>query len=331
MRCSNPLSTLLTPRLIIHMSQVDQATPDTVLFISTPPRMSTSSAAAVRYVLTLANPASDARSASLGGLLATALHKKGVRGVVTSGRCRDLAELRALDFPVRWLGTCLTRSVSFCAVCSARATPPADNHSRRSSRAATPSSASRPSRAPPDSKSRSLSRLPRPPLHPTSTSRQPQYTPSTSSSPTSTAWSSFDRTCLRRRWSWPRRVVRWMSGAGRICWRARASKRRSRSIGGSRGALYGQCAALRSRDIGVDVSVPFLAHRVPTDGVRCRPGYVVSHCLLACPACGQRKCRRARRWRRGVTFSTSSRRLLPPRKLFGLLRRFFLVSCKATF
>ncbi|BGP30296.1 hypothetical protein JCM10296v2_002050 [Rhodotorula toruloides] len=58
---------------------VDEATPDSVLFISTPPH---------------------AKSASLGGLLATALHKKGVRGVVTSGRCRDLAELRALDFPV---------------------------------------------------------------------------------------------------------------------------------------------------------------------------------------------------------------------------------------
>ncbi|KAJ8295631.1 4-hydroxy-4-methyl-2-oxoglutarate aldolase [Rhodotorula toruloides] len=65
------------PKLEGHF--VDQATPDTVLFISTPPH---------------------ARSASLGGLLATALHKKGVRGVVTSGRCRDLAELRALDFPV---------------------------------------------------------------------------------------------------------------------------------------------------------------------------------------------------------------------------------------
>ncbi|BGO97916.1 4-hydroxy-4-methyl-2-oxoglutarate aldolase [Rhodotorula toruloides] len=65
------------PKLEGHF--VDEATPDTVLFILTPPH---------------------AKSASLGGLLATALHKKGVRGVVTSGRCRDLAELRALDFPV---------------------------------------------------------------------------------------------------------------------------------------------------------------------------------------------------------------------------------------
>ncbi|KWU46344.1 RraA-like protein [Rhodotorula sp. JG-1b] len=41
-----------------------------------------------------------AKNASLGGLLATALAVKGVKGFVTSGRCRDLAELRALEFPV---------------------------------------------------------------------------------------------------------------------------------------------------------------------------------------------------------------------------------------
>jgi len=51
--------------------------------------------------LTLRVRTADTKSASLGGLLATALQRKGVRGVVTSGRCRDLAELRALDFPVR--------------------------------------------------------------------------------------------------------------------------------------------------------------------------------------------------------------------------------------
>jgi regulator of RNase E activity RraA len=42
----------------------------------------------------------DVKNASLGGLLATALAVKGVKGFVTSGRCRDLAELRALEFPV---------------------------------------------------------------------------------------------------------------------------------------------------------------------------------------------------------------------------------------
>ncbi|BGP46279.1 hypothetical protein JCM10450v2_002121 [Rhodotorula kratochvilovae] len=65
------------PKLEGHF--VDLATTDSILFISTPPHT---------------------KSASLGGLLATALHRKGVRGVVTSGRCRDLAELRELDFPV---------------------------------------------------------------------------------------------------------------------------------------------------------------------------------------------------------------------------------------
>ncbi|GAA5914109.1 hypothetical protein JCM8208_005144 [Rhodotorula glutinis] len=66
-----------SPKLDGHF--IDLAEPDSVLFISTP---------------------AHTKSASLGGLLATALHKKGVRGVVTSGRCRDLAELRDLDFPV---------------------------------------------------------------------------------------------------------------------------------------------------------------------------------------------------------------------------------------
>ncbi|GAA5933299.1 hypothetical protein JCM3775_002600 [Rhodotorula graminis] len=66
-----------SPKLDGHF--VDLAEPDSVLFISTP---------------------AHSKSASLGGLLATALQKKGVRGVVTSGRCRDLAELRDLDFLV---------------------------------------------------------------------------------------------------------------------------------------------------------------------------------------------------------------------------------------
>ncbi|TNY17035.1 ribonuclease E inhibitor RraA/Dimethylmenaquinone methyltransferase [Rhodotorula diobovata] len=65
------------PKLEGHF--VDAADADSIVFISTP---------------------AHTKSASLGGLLATALQRKGVRGVVTSGRCRDLAELRALDFPV---------------------------------------------------------------------------------------------------------------------------------------------------------------------------------------------------------------------------------------
>ncbi|GAA5834777.1 hypothetical protein JCM3766R1_003236 [Sporobolomyces carnicolor] len=65
------------PKLEGHF--VDLATPDSVVFIRAP-----------SYV----------KSASLGGLLATSLHRKGVRGVMISGRCRDLAELRALQLPV---------------------------------------------------------------------------------------------------------------------------------------------------------------------------------------------------------------------------------------
>ncbi|GAA5999361.1 bifunctional 4-hydroxy-4-methyl-2-oxoglutarate aldolase/oxaloacetate decarboxylase [Rhodotorula paludigena] len=65
------------PKLEEHF--IDAALPDSVVFISTP---------------------AHTKSASLGGLLAAALHVKGVLGVVTSGRCRDLQELRALEFPV---------------------------------------------------------------------------------------------------------------------------------------------------------------------------------------------------------------------------------------
>ncbi|GAA6058451.1 hypothetical protein JCM3770_005085 [Rhodotorula araucariae] len=65
------------PKLDGHF--VDAATADSIVFISTP---------------------THTKSASLGGLLAAALRRKGVRGVVTSGRCRDLAELRDLNFPV---------------------------------------------------------------------------------------------------------------------------------------------------------------------------------------------------------------------------------------
>ncbi|GAA5870345.1 hypothetical protein JCM1840_004699 [Sporobolomyces johnsonii] len=65
------------PKLEEHF--IDLATPGSVVFISTPHHI---------------------KSASLGGLLATSLHHKGVKGVMISGRCRDLAELRALGLPV---------------------------------------------------------------------------------------------------------------------------------------------------------------------------------------------------------------------------------------
>ncbi|GAA6001249.1 hypothetical protein JCM10207_007485 [Rhodosporidiobolus poonsookiae] len=65
------------PKLDGHF--VDLAEPGSIVFVSTPPNV---------------------KSASLGGLLATSLKVKGVKGFVTSGRCRDLAELRALDFPI---------------------------------------------------------------------------------------------------------------------------------------------------------------------------------------------------------------------------------------
>ncbi|GAA5951983.1 hypothetical protein JCM21900_000107 [Sporobolomyces salmonicolor] len=65
------------PKLEEHF--IDLVAPDSVVFISTPHHI---------------------KSASLGGLLATALHYKGVKGVMISGRCRDLAELRALGLPV---------------------------------------------------------------------------------------------------------------------------------------------------------------------------------------------------------------------------------------
>lgn len=42
----------------------------------------------------------DVKNASFGGLLGTAASVKGVRGVIVDGRCRDLAELRALNLKV---------------------------------------------------------------------------------------------------------------------------------------------------------------------------------------------------------------------------------------
>ncbi|GAA6060971.1 hypothetical protein JCM10212_006553 [Sporobolomyces blumeae] len=65
------------PKLTDHFC--DLATPGSVVFISGPSRT---------------------KSAFLGGLLATALSRKGVKGVMISGRCRDLAELRQLNLPV---------------------------------------------------------------------------------------------------------------------------------------------------------------------------------------------------------------------------------------
>lgn len=53
-------------------------------------------------------------SAFLGGLLATALAVKKVTGVLLDGRCRDLAELRALPLPVN---NCLPGSAALFIVC----------------------------------------------------------------------------------------------------------------------------------------------------------------------------------------------------------------------
>ncbi|GAA5868944.1 hypothetical protein JCM8547_003228 [Rhodosporidiobolus lusitaniae] len=58
---------------------VDAVERGTVCFISIPPQV---------------------KNASLGGLLATALSVKGVKGCVTSGWIRDLSEMRELGFPV---------------------------------------------------------------------------------------------------------------------------------------------------------------------------------------------------------------------------------------
>ncbi|GAA5845669.1 hypothetical protein JCM5353_001256 [Sporobolomyces roseus] len=65
------------PKLNAHF--IDLATSGSVVFISSPPHI---------------------KSASLGGLLATSLHHKGIKGVMIAGRCRDLAELKALGLPI---------------------------------------------------------------------------------------------------------------------------------------------------------------------------------------------------------------------------------------
>lgn len=43
----------------------------------------------------------DVKSASFGGLLGAGASVKGVKAVVIDGRCRDLAELRKVNLPVR--------------------------------------------------------------------------------------------------------------------------------------------------------------------------------------------------------------------------------------
>lgn len=49
---------------------------------------------------TKADKSTGTKSACWGGLMSTAAQKKGILGVVIDGACRDLAEHRALDFPV---------------------------------------------------------------------------------------------------------------------------------------------------------------------------------------------------------------------------------------
>src|SRR5258708_31020076 len=64
-----------------------------------------------RCMRQLAAPATSASTdGSVGELLATALQRRGVRGLVTTGGVRDVAELHAMNFPV------------FCAAVSAQGT-----------------------------------------------------------------------------------------------------------------------------------------------------------------------------------------------------------------
>ena len=47
----------------------------------------------------------DLKNACWGGLLTTRAKHSGVTGVVIDGRCRDLAEHREAQYPVRQLGS----------------------------------------------------------------------------------------------------------------------------------------------------------------------------------------------------------------------------------
>ncbi|KAJ8595683.1 RraA-like protein [Rhizopogon salebrosus TDB-379] len=72
-----PASDKSAPKLSAHF--VDTATPGSVIVINAPPQ---------------------AKNAVWGGLMTAGAQARGAVGVVISGRCRDLAEHRAADFPV---------------------------------------------------------------------------------------------------------------------------------------------------------------------------------------------------------------------------------------
>ncbi|GAA6037007.1 hypothetical protein JCM8097_005507 [Rhodosporidiobolus ruineniae] len=106
---------------------VDHAEPGSIVFISTPP---------------------DVKSASLGGLLATALKHKDVKGLVSSGRVRDLAELRALDFPTWARGHSILGQSPWTRVSRVQV-PVVYPFSAPSPSGPSPASASSPSNSPP--------------------------------------------------------------------------------------------------------------------------------------------------------------------------------------
>lgn len=72
-----------------------------MIVISSPPRKSflcTSIKILLKFISLFFE---DVKSASFGGLLGLGASVKGVQGIIVDGRCRDLAELRAMELPVR--------------------------------------------------------------------------------------------------------------------------------------------------------------------------------------------------------------------------------------